>query len=115
MSRRRLWITLILTVVIAWGSLAAVLAAGLSPKLGLDLQGGFSVVLSAPDGTDEAVLDTAVDVMRQRIENLGAVQEPEISVIASRASIQVQLPGVQDRERALQAVGTTGELFFRIY
>ncbi len=113
MNRRRLWITLILTLVIAWGSLAAVLAAGMSPKLGLDLQGGFSVVLVAPEGTDEAVLDTAVDVMRQRIENLGAVQEPEISVIASRSSIQVQLPGVQDRERALQAIGTTGELSFR--
>jgi preprotein translocase subunit SecD len=112
-NRRRLWVTLILTLVIAWGSLAVVLAAGITPKLGLDLQGGFSVVLAAPEGTDEEVLNTAVDVMRQRIENLGAVQEPEISVIASRSSIQVQLPGVQDRERALQAIGTTGELSFR--
>lgn len=113
MNRRRLWVTLIATLVIAWGSIAIALAAGLEPKLGLDLQGGFSVVLVAPQGTDEEVLDTAVDVMRQRIENLGAVQEPEISVIASRSSIQVQLPGVQDRERALQAIGTTGELSFR--
>ncbi len=113
MSHRRLWITLIITVTLAWGSLAAVLATGLTPKLGLDLQGGFSVLLTAPEGTDEAVLDTAVEVMRQRIENLGAVQEPEIAVIASRGSIQVQLPGVQDRERALEAVGTTGELSFR--
>lgn len=113
MNRRRLWITVLLTVVISWGALAGVLAAGLSPKLGLDLQGGFSVLLTAPDNTDEAVLETAVDVMRRRIENLGAVQEPEISVIASRGSIQVQLPGVQDRERALEAVGTTGELSFR--
>ncbi len=113
MNRRRLWVTLLLTVSLAWGSLGAVLGVGWTPKLGLDLQGGFSVLLTAPAGTDEAVLDTAVDVMRRRIENLGAVQEPEISVIASRGSIQVQLPGVQERERALEAVGTTGELSFR--
>jgi protein-export membrane protein SecD len=50
--------------------------------------------------------------MRRRIENLGAVQEPEISVQGDRR-ILVQLPGVEDRERALSAVGTTGQLSFR--
>lgn len=111
-NRRRLWITLILTLVVAWGSLAAVLSAGWTPKLGLDLQGGFSVVLTAPEGTDTQVLDKAVEIMRDRIATLGSVQEPEISVQGSR-SILVQLPGVSNRERALQAVGTTGELSFR--
>ena len=33
-----------IVVVVAFGSLAATLAAGWSPKLGLDLAGGFSVV-----------------------------------------------------------------------
>lgn len=112
MSRRRLWITLILTLAIAWGSLAGFLATGNTPKLGLDLQGGFSVLLTTPDDTDAAVLDQAVEIMRRRIEELGSVQEPEISVQGD-TSIQVQLPGVQDRERALQAVGTTGLLSFR--
>jgi len=111
-SRRRLWITLIVTLAIAWGGLGAALAAGVTPKLGLDLQGGFAVVLKAPDNADRAVLDQAVEIMRQRIENLGSVQEPEISVQGD-SSILVQLPGVEDRERALQAVGTTGELSFR--
>ena len=112
MNRRRLWITLVLTLVLAWGSLAASLAAGWTPKLGLDLQGGFSVVLTAPEGTDAQVLDKAVEIMRDRIATLGSVQEPEISVQGAR-SILVQLPGVSNRERALQAVGTTGELSFR--
>ncbi len=112
MNRRPLWISLILIIVIAWGSLGAMLAAGWSPKLGLDLQGGFSVVLAAPPGTDRAVLDQAVETMRSRIESLGAVQEPEISVQGDRR-ILVQLPGVEDRERALAAVGTTGQLTFR--
>ncbi len=113
MSRRGLFVTLVLTVVVAWGSVGAALGAGLEPKLGLDLQGGFAVVLTAPEGVgDPEVLDKAVEIMRRRIENLGSVQEPEISVQGDR-SILVQLPGVQDRERALQAVGTTGELSFR--
>ena len=112
MSRRRLWITLLVTLAIAWGGLGGALAAGITPKLGLDLQGGFAVVLKAPDNADRAVLDQAVEIMRQRIENLGSVQEPEISVQGD-SSILVQLPGVEDRERALQAVGTTGELSFR--
>lgn len=112
MSRRRLWTTLLITLAIAWGSLGTALGAGWEPKLGLDLQGGFSVVLTTPEQTGRDVLDQAVEIMRRRIENLGSVQEPEISVQGDR-SIQVQLPGVQDRERALEAVGTTGLLSFR--
>jgi preprotein translocase subunit SecD len=111
-NRRKAWITLIITVVLAWGSLAAMLAIGWAPKLGLDLQGGFAVTLVAPEGTDPATLETAADIMRLRIENLGGVQEPEVAVVGERA-IVVQLPGVDDRERALQAVGTTGQLSFR--
>ena len=107
-----MWITLLLALTIAWGSLGGSLAAGWEPKLGLDLQGGFSVVLTTPENADPAVLEQAVEIMRRRIENLGSVQEPEISVQGDR-SILVQLPGVSDRERALQAVGTTGLLSFR--
>jgi len=116
MTTKKAWITLILTLVVAWGSLAAMLAVGWAPKLGLDLQGGFAVTLVAPNGTDESTLNTAADIMRRRIENLGGVQEPEVAVVSGaggEASIVVQLPGVDDRERALQAVGTTGELSFR--
>lgn len=112
MNRRKAWTTLIVTVAIAWGSLAAMLAVGWEPKLGLDLQGGFAITLVAPDGTDPATLEAAADIIRRRVENLGGVQEPEVAVVGDRA-IVVQLPGVQDRERALEAVGTTGELSFR--
>ncbi len=110
MSRKKALLTLLITLAIAWGSLGAMLLAGWAPRL--DLQGGFSVVLVGPEGTDPATLDTAVEIMRRRIEELGSVQEPEISVQGER-SIVVQLPGVDDRERALEAVGTTGEMSFR--
>jgi protein-export membrane protein SecD len=111
-SRKKALLTLLITLAIAWGSIGAMLLAGWAPKLGLDLQGGFSVVLVGPEGTDSDTLDTAVEIMRRRIEELGSVQEPEISVQGER-SIVVQLPGVDDRERALEAVGTTGEMSFR--
>lgn len=110
MSRR--WVSAILIVGFAWGGLSAVLAVGWTPRLGLDLQGGTSVILEAPEGTDEQVVETAVEVMRRRIEDFGSVQEPEIS-ISGGTSILVQLPGVTDQERALEAVGRTGLLSFR--
>jgi preprotein translocase subunit SecD len=112
MTRRNALVLVVVTLALAWGSLAAVLGTGATPKLGLDLQGGFSVVLEAPDGTDPGVLDKAVEIMERRIEALGGVQEPEIAVVDDR-SIEVQLPGVTDRDRALAAVGTTGQLAFR--
>ncbi len=91
MSKRKAIITLVLTVGIAWGSVAAMLAAGWAPKLGLDLQGGFAVTLVAPEGTDEDTRDAAAEIMRRRIENLGGGQEPGVAVVGDRA-IVVQLP-----------------------
>jgi len=112
MSRRSAVISLALTLVIAWGSLALTQATGTTPLLGLDLQGGFSVVLEAPEDVAPDVLEKAVEIMRRRIEALGNVQEPEIAVLGSN-QIEVQLPGVTDRDRALAAVGRTGQLEFR--
>jgi preprotein translocase subunit SecD len=109
MSRRIT--TLVIVLLIAYGGVAAVIASNSTPKLGLDLKGGTSVILRAPDGTDPDVLSKAVEIMRGRIEAFG-VQEPEISISGSNA-VLVQLPGVTDRERALQAIGQTGVLSFR--
>jgi preprotein translocase subunit SecD len=109
--RRRL-IGLVLVLVLAWGGAGLLLANGITPKLGLDLQGGTSVVLTAPPGTDEEVLQQAVEIMRARIEEVGGVQEPEIAISGS-STVLVQLPGVEDEQRALDAIGQTGELSFR--
>ncbi len=108
--RRRL-ITVIIVLLVSWGGLAVTLAMGVTPRLGLDLQGGTSVILTAPAGTDPEVVDVAVEIMRSRIEDFG-VQEPEISVTSDR-TVLVQLPGVTNPERALDAIGQTGELSFR--
>src|SRR5688572_12275713 len=50
--------------------------------------------------------------MRSRIEEVGGVQEPEIAISGS-STVLVQLPGVEDEQRALDAIGQTGQLSFR--
>ena len=109
--RRRL-IGLLVVLALAWGGLGALTAAGTTPRLGLDLQGGTSVVLTAPPDTDQEVLEVAVEVMRNRIEDIGGVQEPEIALSGAN-TVVVQLPGVEDERRALDAIGQTGQLSFR--
>ncbi|MCY3562355.1 MAG: protein translocase subunit SecD [Acidimicrobiia bacterium] len=105
-------IGLLIVAGIAWGGLAAVYLLDIEPKLGLDLQGGTSVVLTAPDDTDPDVMEYAVEIMRSRIEDVGGVQEPEIS-ISGGTTVLVQLPGVQNEQQALDAIGRTGRLSFR--
>ncbi len=104
--------TLLVVLAISWGGVAGAIAAGLTPRLGLDLQGGTSVILTAPEGTDSELLQVATEVLRARIEGIGNVQEPEISVSGDR-NILIQLPGVTDQEEALSVLGQTGELSFR--
>jgi preprotein translocase subunit SecD len=65
---------------------------GLRPVLGLDLVGGVSVILSGPPGTDKAVMEKALERIRDRVDALG-VAEPDISLLGS-SFIQVQLPGL---------------------
>lgn len=108
---RRL-VGLVVVLVIAWGGLGAALAAGYAPRLGLDLQGGTSVILTAPEGTDPELLEVATGIMTRRIEDFGAVQEPDIA-ISGDDTVVVQLPGVEDEQRAIEAVGQTGQLSFR--
>lgn len=88
------------------------MAAGLTPRLGLDLQGGTSVILTAPEDTDPELLEVATGIMTRRIEDFGAVQEPDIA-ISGNDTVVVQLPGVEDEQRAIEAVGQTGLLSFR--
>lgn len=109
--RRRL-IGLLVVFFLAWGGATFLISRGIRPELGLDLQGGTSVVLTAPESTDQEVLLQAVEIMRRRIEDVGGVQEPDIAVSGAN-TVLVQLPGVEDEERALDAIGQTGELSFR--
>lgn len=102
---------LIVGLVVSFGGLGAVVAAGASPKLGLDLEGGISVILQATgEEVREDVLEQTVNLIRQRIDALG-VAEPEVSVFGD--NVLIQLPGVEDEEAALELIGTTAQLTFR--
>jgi preprotein translocase subunit SecD len=109
-ARRRGLVPLIGIVVVTVGLLAYTFAAGNKPFLGLDLQGGVAVILS-PDGeaTDEQ-LEDAVAIIRSRVDAIG-VAEPEIT--RQGQNISVEIPGVSDRQQAIDLVGQTGELTFR--
>src|SRR5688500_2450250 len=79
-----------------WGTIAAL---GWTPQLGLDLQGGLSIVLAPEEGqeVDSEVLDQTVEIIRSRVDALG-VAEPEIT--RQEDVINVQLPGIENREQA---------------
>ncbi|MER3452952.1 MAG: protein translocase subunit SecD, partial [Acidimicrobiia bacterium] len=108
--RRSLWWSLVGIVVVAFGSLAGTLAAGNAPLLGLDLQGGTSVVLQPKGRAKAGTLNQAIAIIRNRVDALG-VAEPDIHREGS--NIVVQLPGVRNQEKALEIVGQTAELRFR--
>jgi preprotein translocase subunit SecD len=108
--RRKFLLPLVFIVVAAIGGLAATLISGSSPELGLDLQGGVSVVLEPTSQTTGAALGQSVEIIRDRVDALG-VAEPEIT--RQGDAIVVQLPGVKNRDRALELVGQTAELRFR--
>ena len=108
--RRSHVVSLVVVFVLAVGSLAATVVSGESPQLGLDLQGGASVVLAPTNDVDSGVLDQSIDIIRSRVDAIG-VAEPDISRQGN--TIVVQLPGVKNKDRALELVGTTAQLFFR--
>ena len=111
MKKKKYRNLLILGFVLSFGSLGAVLATGAQPRLGLDLEGGLSVILTAEGEVRADVLDKTVEIIRQRIDALG-VAEPEVSAAGDR-NILIQLPGVEDQDAALELIGTTAQLTFR--
>jgi preprotein translocase subunit SecD len=107
---RRLVISLVGVVVIVFGLFAANLVAGNVPSLGLDLQGGASITLQPEGEYDAAALDVAINIIRSRVDSIG-VAEPEI--IRQGDTVVVNLPGVDDQQRALDIIGRQGQVLLR--
>src|SRR3990170_6071134 len=86
-------------------------------KLGLDLKGGMHVVLQVdktklkPEESKDAV-ERALEIIRNRIDQFG-VAEPLIQK-QGEDRIIVELPGLQDVERAQNLIGQTAQLEFRL-
>ena len=107
---RRKLVYVIAIIGLAVGGVVYTLVSGNEPLLGLDLQGGASVVLEPTRDPEPEELAVAVEIIRNRVDGLG-VAEPEIST--QGGNILVQLPGVDEQQRALDLVGQTAELRFR--
>jgi protein-export membrane protein SecD len=100
---RALWASIVFVLVLVGASAFGFLGGGLRPTLGLDLQGGASVILTAPEGTPQDVMEQALENIRNRVDAFG-VGEPDIAL--SGTTIEVQIPGaaeatVQRREADL--------------
>jgi preprotein translocase subunit SecD len=110
MIRRRLWASLLGCVGVTFALLAINLALGNTPALGLDLQGGVSVVLAPESGASGDDLLVIRDLIRDELENRG-IGEPDVRVEGS--NIVVDLPGVKDQRDALDAVDVAGIVTLR--
>jgi preprotein translocase subunit SecD len=88
---RRLVLSIVMVAVLVVASIIGFLT-GTTPRRGLDLAGGISVVLQGPAGTPKDVMQRAADDIRNRIDALG-VAEPDVSIVGNR-DIQVQVPGL---------------------
>ena len=83
-------------------------------KRGLDIAGGLYVLLEAVETGDEEVdadaIQRAIAVIRMRVDELG-VAEPVIAPQGENR-IRIELPAVQDAERAREIIGRTARLSF---
>jgi SecD/SecF fusion protein len=112
-DRRRHGLILLLVAGLIAASIA--LIATNATVLGLDLKGGVELVYQGEPTPQQpvvtqAALQRAVDVMENRVNQLGVTQ-PQIQTEGHNL-IDVQLPDVKNVAQAESEVGTTAQLFF---
>lgn len=81
---------------------------GLSPKLGIDLQGGTRVTLIPKGQPGQADLQLAQDIIRDRVDGLGVAGT---TVVIEGSNIVLTVPG-EDSSQA-RDLGTTSQLTIR--
>lgn len=111
---RRYAATLVALAVVLVLCVVAFTPLGQKITLGLDIQGGVSVVMTAskPDGSTptDSDMEKAVAIVQNRVNSLGA-SEATVQRQGTN-SILVQIPGATDAQQAIQTIGTTGYLEF---
>jgi preprotein translocase subunit SecD len=109
-KRGALWASLVIGLLVVAAGLVFNLAGGNRPVLGLDLQGGVSVILAPTETATADDLLVIRDLIRDELESLG-IAEPDVRVEGS--NIVVDLPGVRDQREALAAVDVAGIVTLR--
>jgi preprotein translocase subunit SecD len=108
--KNSLKVTLLVTIGIAVIALATTLGVGWSPKLGLDLAGGFEAVLQPSHTVPSGELSTVVSIIQNRIDGLGV---SGASTNTQGNTVVVEVPGLSDRQQLLTTLSQTAEMYFR--
>jgi len=117
MRRYSKWI-LLFVLALAVLSIWAIYPPSQKINLGLDLKGGMHLVLEAdtrrlsPGESVKDAVDTALEIIRNRIDQFG-VREPTIAREGQKR-IVVDLPGIEDPQRAIDIIGKTALLEFKL-
>jgi protein-export membrane protein SecD len=104
---------LVMAVLVAV-SLYFIIPPGAKTHLGLDLQGGLEIVYQAKtaDGKapSAAQLDQTLSILNRRVNGLGVTE----SAIQKQGTdqISVALPGIKNKQQALDTIGKTAQLEF---
>ena len=109
-------VIIVIFIIIIGVSIYYIYPVNSSIKLGLDLKGGTQIILKptlqGEDEVTEESLDKAMLIIMDRIDKLG-ISEPLVTRDYSN-NIIIQLPGVDDPNRAIEVIGKTAQLEFRI-
>ena len=117
MHRYSKWLLLFILGLIGL-AIWAVYPPGDKIKLGLDLKGGIHLVLEADtsklDPTQDLkdAVNVALEIIRNRVDQFG-VSEPTISRQGT-SRIIVDLAGIEDPQRAVELIGKTALLEFKL-
>lgn len=116
-KKKRYTVIFILTLIVVAVAIYFIYPPQKTTKLGLDLRGGTRVILSAKDVTGEGVTEEkmakAIGIIERRIDSLG-ITEPEINRVVGSGSIIIQMPNITDPQAAIDIIGKTAQLEFRI-
>ncbi|MDD5613859.1 MAG: protein translocase subunit SecD [Candidatus Omnitrophica bacterium] len=114
---RNLFWKLLITAAIVGFSLASFYPLSEKINLGLDLRGGMHLILrvdtsAIDEDAQEGAVDRALEIIRNRIDQFG-VKEPILQKQGTN-KILIQLPGITDRDRAVNLIGQTAILEFKL-
>ncbi len=113
--RGKVLLRFLLVMVVLVGSLWSIKKEPM--KLGLDLKGGVYAVLEATaenpnEEIDSETMDSLIEVLDRRINGIGVAE----SVVQKAGSnrVIIELPGVKDTKEAINMIGKTALLEFKI-
>lgn len=124
--RRKFWVGLIFIMIViaggvfvSWPTTSKVLGRPVAVRQGLDLQGGVRLVYQldyskTQPGDRTQAINSTVRVIERRVNSTG-VAEPTIQPgkVGRTDVVTVELPGIDDVNKAVDLIGKTAQLEFR--